>query len=141
MAERSGTARALRYTPRPMAKVPLIPLGRARAAFLDDRSFERNLSAMAALEATLGERRAKVAAGWGPEYVGRVHAKNKLTARERIEQLKDADSRVFEVLTFVNFERKFGKLECPGAGVVTAFVRVEQRWTMVIAKDNTVASG
>jgi acetyl-CoA carboxylase carboxyltransferase component len=25
--------------------------------------------------------------------------------------------------------------------VITAFVRIEQRWTMVIANDNTVASG
>ena len=29
----------------------------------------------------------------------------------------------------------------PGAGVVTAFCRVEQRWVMVIANDNTVSSG
>jgi len=35
----------------------------------------------------------------------------------------------------------FGKLECPGAGVVCAWVRVHDRWTMVIANDNTVASG
>ncbi|MHC4894173.1 MAG: acyl-CoA carboxylase subunit beta, partial [Planctomycetota bacterium] len=37
--------------------------------------------------------------------------------------------------------RKFGKLESPGAGVVTVFARVAGRWTVVIANDNTVASG
>jgi 3-methylcrotonyl-CoA carboxylase beta subunit len=70
-----------------------------------------------------------------------VHKKGKLTARERLERLKDPGSRVFEVGTFVNHGRKFGKLESPAAGVVTAFVRVAGRWTMVIANDNTVASG
>jgi len=103
-----------------MAKTPLIPLGRARDAFLDAASFERNRQAMGALDAQLVERRAKIALGWGDEYRTRVHKKGKLTARERIEQLKDAGSRVFEVLTFVNYERKFGKLESPAAGVVTA---------------------
>ena len=33
------------------------------------------------------------------------------------------------------------KRTSPGAGVVTAFVRIEGRLTMVIANDNTVASG
>jgi acetyl-CoA carboxylase carboxyltransferase component len=124
-----------------MAKVPLVPIGRARDAFLDAASFERNTKSMAALEATLAERREKIARGWGDEYRTRVHKKGKLTARERIERLKDAGSRVFEVMTFVNFERKFGKLESPAAGVVTAYVQIEGRWTMVIANDNTVASG
>jgi acetyl-CoA carboxylase carboxyltransferase component len=124
-----------------MAKVPLVPIGRPREAFLDAASFERNAGGLAALEETLLARRARVAAGWGDEYRARVHKKGKLTARERIERLKDPGSRVFEVLTFVNFERRFGKLESPAAGAVTAYVRVEGRWTVVIANDNTVASG
>jgi 3-methylcrotonyl-CoA carboxylase beta subunit len=124
-----------------MAKVPLIPFGRARDAFLDAASFERNLAGLRPLDGTLAERRAKVAAGWGDEYRARVHRKGKLTARERIERLADPGSRVLEVLTFVNHGRKFGKLESPAAGVVTAYVRIAERWTMVIANDNTVASG
>ncbi|CAN0579987.1 unnamed protein product, partial [Laminaria digitata] len=43
--------------------------------------------------------------------------------------------------TLVNHDVKFGKLQSPGAGVVTAFTRIEERWCMVIANDNTVASG
>jgi acetyl-CoA carboxylase carboxyltransferase component len=124
-----------------MAKVPLVPLGRAREACVDAATFQRNTSSMRALDEMLGARRAKIALGWGEEYAARVHKKGKLTARERVERLKDPGSRVFEVLTFVNYERKFGKLEAPAAGVVTAYVRVEGRWTMVIANDNTVASG
>jgi acetyl-CoA carboxylase carboxyltransferase component len=135
---RGSTDRTLRLS---MAKVPLVPIGSARDAALDEASFARNAEAMRRLDERLRERRAKVADGWGGEYRSRVHKKGKLTARERVERLRDEGTRTFEVLTFVNHGRKFGKLESPAAGVVTAFTRVEGRWTMVIANDNTVASG
>lgn len=124
-----------------MAKVPLSPIGRPRDAFLDDASFAKNRAALRERDELLAERRAKVAEGWGPDYLARVHQKKKLSGRERIELLKDADTRVFEVGTFVNHGRKFGKLESPAAGVLTMFVRIHARWTIVIANDNTVASG
>ncbi len=124
-----------------MAKVPLSPIGRPLDAFLDDATFRKNREELLAKETTLAERRATVHSGWGEEYEARVHKKGKLTARERLERLKDEGTDVFEVGTFVNWGRKFGKLESPAAGVITAFARVEGRWTMVIANDNTVASG
>jgi 3-methylcrotonyl-CoA carboxylase beta subunit len=45
--------------------------------------------------------------------------------------------------TLVNWGRDFpgSRRKAPGAGVVTAFCRVASRWVMVIANDNTVASG
>jgi len=124
-----------------MAQVPLTPIGRPRDAALDDATYARNREALLAREGELDGKRAGVHGGWGDKYVERVHAKGKLTARERIELLKDPDSPLREVGTFVNHGRSFGKFESPGAGVVTAFCRVEGRWTMVIANDNTVASG
>ncbi len=124
-----------------MAHVPLAPIGRAREAFLDAATFEKNRAAMRAKDDELAARRKAIAGGWGPKYVERVHADGKLTARERLEKLKDAGTDAFEVGTFVNFGRKFDTRESPAAGVVTAFARVEGRWTMVIANDNTVASG
>ncbi len=96
---------------------------------------------MAEKNEALEERRAQVAAGWGQKYADRVHQKGKHTARERIEALKDDGSPIREVGTFVNDGVQFGKLKSPGAGVVTAFCRIAGRWTMVIANDNTVASG
>lgn len=124
-----------------MAKVPLNSIGRPRDAALDDKSFNKNREALTERENALDQARAAVHAGWGEKYKDRVHAKGKLTARERIERLIDEGSEIREVGTFVNHGRKFGKLASPGAGVVTAFCRVEGRWTMVIANDNTVASG
>lgn len=124
-----------------MAKVPLRSIGRPRDAVLDDATYERQLASRAGREGILRERRAAVARGWGEEYAERVHRKGKLTARERLARLADDPAGIFEVGTFVNWGRAFGKLESPAAGVVTAFARIEGRWCMVIANDNTVASG
>jgi acetyl-CoA carboxylase carboxyltransferase component len=124
-----------------MAHAPLVPLGSPLDGALDPGAARRNGERARAREGVLVERRAAVRAGWGREYVERVHEKEKLTTRERIERLKDPGSRLFEVGTFVNWGRRFGAQESPAAGVITAFARVEGRWTMVIANDNTVASG
>ncbi|HJM58047.1 MAG: propionyl-CoA carboxylase [Planctomycetes bacterium] len=124
-----------------MAHVPLQEIGSERDKALDKRAFAANEQTLKGREDDLAGLRAKVAEGWGSKYRERVHAKGKLTARERIDLLRDPDSRLFEVGTFVNHERAFGKLHAPGAGVITAFCEVHGRWTMVIANDNTVASG
>ena len=124
-----------------MARVPLTPIGEPREQVIDDRAYHEQREEIVTLDDRLNDRRAEVHAGWGDKYRERVHAKGKLTARERLERLKDPDSPVHEVGTFVNYGESFGKLTCPGAGVVTAFVRIHGLWCMVIANDNTVASG
>lgn len=124
-----------------MAHIPLVPIGSARASFMDDRTFAEQREDGQVLEARLLKARQEVQAGWGDKYIERVHAKGKLTARERIEAVKDPGTRIYEVGTLVNHGVQFGKLQSPGAGVVTAFTRIEGRWCMVIANDNTVASG
>lgn len=126
-----------------MAHVPLVPIGNARSEVLDDRTYAEHRDKIGALEATLRQRRAEVQAGWGEAYAARVRAKGKLTARERVLRLADPGTRIFEVGTFVNYGETFGDkgLTSPAAGVITAFVRIESRWCMVIANDNTVASG
>jgi len=125
-----------------MAHVPVVPIGRPRESVADDATFFGHRSALMELERTLRDRRAEVHLGWGEKYVKRVHQKGKLTARERLARLMDPGSRCFEVGTFVNYGIEFeGGLKSPGAGVVTAFARIAGRWCMVIANDNTVASG
>jgi acetyl-CoA carboxylase carboxyltransferase component len=125
-----------------MAHVPVVPIGQPRESVADKATFKSHREALDALEAKLRERRAEVHAGWGEKYEKRVHDKGKLTARERLARLCDPGTRPFEVGTFVNYGVEFeGGLRSPGAGVVTAFARIEGRWCMVIANDNTVASG
>lgn len=126
-----------------MAKVLLQPIGAPLEELGNEAGYRENLARMDALNGTLQTRRDEVRAGWGETYVERVHAKGKLTTWERIDRLKDPDSRVFPVNTFVNYGLTFGDppRTSPSAGVITAVVRVEGRLTVVIANDNTVASG
>ncbi len=125
-----------------MAFVPLVPIGDPLSKLVDERTAADQRAALGVLEDRLRARRLEVEGGWGPSYVERVHKKGKLTARERLERLKDPGTRAFEVGTFVNYGEVFpGDQKSPAAGVVTAFARVEGRWVMVIANDNTVASG
>lgn len=125
-----------------MAFVPLVPIGAPLATLADAATIDEQRAALAPLEDRLRARRREVEAGWGPAYVERVHKKAKLTARERLARLADPGTRVFETGTFVNYGEVFpGNQHSPAAGVVTAFARVEGRWCMVIANDNTVASG
>ena len=125
-----------------MSFVPLVPIGDPFAALVDERTAAEQREKLGVLEDRLRARRLEVEAGWGPSYVERVHKKGKLTARERLARVADPGSRVHEVGTFVNYGEQFpGDQKSPAAGVVTAFARIEGRWCMVIANDNTVASG
>ena len=48
-----------------MAHVPLVPIGKARREFLDDRSYGEHQKAVAAREDVLASRRREVHGGWG----------------------------------------------------------------------------
>jgi acetyl-CoA carboxylase carboxyltransferase component len=126
-----------------MAKVILHPVGCSIEEAVAAPDYQKNLTRMAELNGLLASRRAEVRQGWGLKYEERVHAKGKMTTWERIEALKDPGSAVFPVGTFVNYGEIFGEEQrtSPAAGVVTAIIRVEGRLAVVIANDNTVASG
>ncbi len=124
-----------------MAKVFLERIGQPIEAFMNAQEFASNREQMNQLNQDFQAKRAEVKAGWGPSYVERIHKKKKMTTWERIDFLKDPGTEVFPIGTFVNYGVKFGDRTSPGAGVVTAFVKVEGKYTMVIANDNTVASG
>ncbi|MBD3236329.1 MAG: propionyl-CoA carboxylase [Candidatus Eisenbacteria bacterium] len=126
-----------------MAKVILHPVGTPVEEAAEAKSYDENRTRMETLNARLRERRAEVRSGWGQEYVDRVHAKGKLTTWERLEILKDPGTTIFPIGTFVNYGLGFGDppRTSPAAGVITAFVRIHGRLTVVIANDNTVASG
>jgi len=126
-----------------MAKVYLQAIGRDAESVLDETTYARQREAMEEREARFVAARAEVADGWGDKGRARVHRKDKLTSWERLELLRDDDAPLLPIGTLVNYGLKFGEREqtSPGAGVITAFTRVEGRWVVVIANDNTVASG
>lgn len=128
-----------------MAKVPLVPVGTPLKEFMDNAFFEQNRQDLASLEQQLHSNREEVRQGWGPAYEERVHQKKKLTTWERLEHLQDPRTKIYPIGTFVNWYEEFfdgaKNRRSPAAGVITAFVRVSGLYTVVIANDNTVASG
>jgi acetyl-CoA carboxylase carboxyltransferase component len=128
-----------------MAKVLLEKIGDPVETIMEHDLFHKNLEEMQKLDQRYISKREEIKAGWGEEYVKRVHKKGKMTTWERIEHLKDPASEVYPVGTFVNYGVDFSagksKKTSPAAGVITAFVKIENRYTVVIANDNTVASG
>jgi len=126
-----------------MSKVILHTIGTSVEEAVDGKAYAENHRRMEKLNEVVLARREEIRQGWGPKYIERVHAKGKLTTWERLEILKDPGTTIFPINTFVNYGLQFGEppRTSPSAGVITAFVRVHGRVTVVIANDNTVASG
>lgn len=126
-----------------MAKLILKPIGSVINS--DEAVWQTNFENMATLDQELIKRRRKIHEGWGEKYQERVRSKNKLTAADRMYALADSPEEILNINTFVNYDVVFGdeanQKTSPSAGVITAFVRIHGRWTIVIANDNTVASG
>ncbi|MEO0601924.1 MAG: carboxyl transferase domain-containing protein, partial [Myxococcota bacterium] len=126
-----------------MARLVLRSLGTPLEGLLSPDDARARRDHMARLDGALAEKLATVKAGWGDKYVERVHDKGKWTTAERLEALLDEGSPWLSVNTLVNWGRDFAgsKRQAPGAGVWTGLGRIEGRWAVVIANDNTVASG
>lgn len=93
--------------------------------------------------AELRSKREKARLGGGEKRIKSQHDKGKLTARERIETLVDADS--FEEFDmFVEHQsHDFGmeKKKFPGDGVVTGCGTIQGRIVYIFAQDFTVTGG
>ncbi len=123
-----------------MAYLSLRPIGHPLQQLGDEASLARTAAESARREADLADKLAIVKAGWGAE---RVHEKGKRTTWERIGLLADEGTTALPLQSLVNWGRSFkgSKKLAPGAGVVNALVTVHGRQCVVIANDNTVASG
>ena len=75
----------------------------------------------------------------GPKRLEKLHQQGKLSARERVELLRDKGSSMLEIGLLVAYDQYEG--QAPAAGVVTAVVRVHGRETVVVANDATVKAG
>jgi propionyl-CoA carboxylase beta chain len=91
----------------------------------------------------LEQRRARARAGGGKARINAQHKRGKLTARERVEVLFDADS-FQEWDMFVEHRcTDFGmqKSQIPGDGVVTGYGTINGRPVFVYSQDFTVFGG
>lgn len=91
------------------------------------------------LSAEIRELEGKLKRGGGPERIAKLHSQGKLSARERIAKLCDADSRFIEIGLLVAYDQYDG--QAPSAGVVTGIGMVHGREVVVVANDATVKAG
>jgi acetyl-CoA carboxylase carboxyltransferase component len=114
-----------------------------RPLMSEDAPTDAPTSLLRPLVADLEARRAKAMLGGGEEKIAKQHAREKLTARERIALLIDEG-------TFVEMgihgrphsaQRAMEGVEAPADGVITGYGKVEGRPVAVCAYDFTVMAG
>ena len=106
-----------------------------------DIKFNKNEDHMRLLISEMKQKLAKIYLGGGKKKIEKLHSKNKLTARERINYLIDKNSDFLEIGAFVGegmYEEYGG---CPSGGVVIGIGYVEKRECVIVANDATVKAG
>ncbi len=91
----------------------------------------------------LEERKARVELAGGADKIGKQHQSGKLTARERILKLLDANSYV-ETDMFVHHRCEYfgmNQFEAPDDGVVTGYGTIDGRRIFIFSQDFTVLGG
>lgn len=91
------------------------------------------------LSAASRELEARLREGGGADKAAKQHAQGKLTARERVRNLTDADAPFLELGLLVAYDQYDG--QAPGAGVITGVGYVAGRECVIVANDATVKAG
>jgi acetyl-CoA carboxylase carboxyltransferase component len=99
--------------------------------------YRANRDAMLAKLADLDAEYAKAVAGGGPTYVERHRRRGKLTVRERVELLLDADAPFLELSPLAGWGSEYQV----GASVVSGIGVVEGVECVIVANDPTVRGG
>ena len=106
---------------------------------LDTQSdtYQQSLQRTLAQVQDLNQRLSQV--GGSPQAIERHHARNKLLAKERIQQLVDPGTPLLELSSLVANDADPEWSETPtGAGIVTAVGVVSGQLVVIIANDATV---
>ena len=106
-----------------------------------DLNFNKNEDYNKLLVADLKKKLLKVYVGGGKNRIEKLHAKGKLTARERIDYLFDKNSKSIEIGAFVGDEMYKEHGGCPSGGVVVKIGYISNKQCIVVANDATVKAG
>jgi 3-methylcrotonyl-CoA carboxylase beta subunit len=102
---------------------------------------QSNAAGMLALLSALRQQEATIREGGGAKAIDAQHAKQRLTARERIALLLDPGTELFELAAFAAFDMYAEWGGAPAAGVICGLGRVSGRLCMIVANDATVKAG
>ncbi len=103
--------------------------------------FNKNDDKMRLLISEMKRKHAKVSLGGGKKKIEKQHAKGKLTARERINYLKDTEADFLEIGAFAGYEMYPEHGGCAAGGVVAGITYIKKRQCVVVANDATVKAG
>ena len=103
--------------------------------------FNKNEDVMRLKLSKLRGRLEKIELGGGQAKIDKHHSKGKMTARERIDFLRDQNSPFIEIGALAGYDmyKEYGG--CPGGGVVTGIGYVSGKECMIVANDATVKAG
>jgi len=107
----------------------------------EELEFNMNEDVMKQLISKMNRKFNKVELGGGQKRIDKQHQKGKMTARERIDFLRDPKSNFIEIGAFVGegmYEEYGG---CPAGGVVGGIGYVSGRQCVIVANDATVKAG
>ena len=106
-----------------------------------DLEFNKNDDKMRLLISEMKRRHSKVVLGGGKKKIDKQHEKGKLTARERIDYLKDSNADFFEIGAFAGYGMYDEYGGCPSGGVVAGITYIKDKQCVVVANDATVKAG
>jgi 3-methylcrotonyl-CoA carboxylase beta subunit len=106
---------------------------------VNSNDFRANAEAMAALVRDLIDKRAAIARGGPAKARERHHARGKLLARERVNQLLDPGSPFLEIAAMAAFGMYEDEIHA--AGLIAGIGRVMGRQCMIVANDATIKGG
>jgi acetyl-CoA carboxylase carboxyltransferase component len=106
-----------------------------------DINFNKNEDHNKLLISDLKHRFAKVKLGGGEKRIEKLHAEGKMTARERIDYLLDANAKSIEIGGFVGEGMYAEHGGCPSGGVVIKIGYIKGKQCIVVANDATVKAG
>jgi len=106
-----------------------------------DIEFNKNEDHIKLMVSSMKQRLARIYQGGGKKRIEKLHAKGKMTARERIDFLLDKNSRSIEIGAFVGDGMYADVGGCPSGGVVVVIGYVSGKQCVVVANDATVKAG
>ena len=106
-----------------------------------DVAFNKNEDAMKLTWAQVKHRLETIHEGGGKKSIEKQHERNKLTARERVSYLCDADKPFIEMGAFAGYDMYAEYGGCPAAGIVSGIGYVSGRQCIIVANDQTVKAG
>ena len=108
---------------------------------MKDLEFNKNDDKMRLLISKMKNKHSRISLGGGENKIKKQHEKGKMTARERINFLKDDNAYFLEIGAFAGDEMYNEYGGCPSGGVIGGITYVKKQQCIIVANDATVKAG